>query len=454
MAKLQEWILSLNPTEYTIHQENDNRIICETDYAKAEINFHESDIIEFIITNKCSGDNVFYLHFQVTDEDRYHELYEEMITCLLNQKDKDSIKVLLSCSSGLTTSFFAEKLNEASELLSLDFTFNAVDIYSIYEKGVDYSVILLAPQVAFKVKEVQKVFKDKLVLAIPASIFGSYDAGQGITFLQDNYKQFIEQQDETSIDDCNCTENDKNILIIGALHEQGRTSIHCRIYAKGIPVNSITYIKDNLTEKDFEDIIRTFSYYDNIDMVAISIPALVADEYIEPDEHDHLPTDLKAYLEKKFNIPVLITNNSNAIAVGIYSINNKYKNFIFFSLPFGSLISGQGTVIDGKLIKGQNGFAGENKHAIVSYNFSNELEKNRFTTEGAAEIIAKELLPTICSLGPEAVYIRNKLTPDTEIIYKYLSYYMPKKYIPELIHVDNIEEFLFFGQLMMCANQK
>jgi glucokinase len=62
--------------------------------------------------------------------------------------------------------------------------------------------------------------------------------------------------------------------------------------------------------------------------------------------------------------PVLVTNDANAAAVGemIYGAAKGMKNFVVITLGTGV---GSGIVIDGKLVYGQDGFAGEVGHTIV-----------------------------------------------------------------------------------------
>ena len=54
----------------------------------------------------------------------------------------------------------------------------------------DYDVILLAPQVSFRLSEVEGVLKNKRVYALSPALFGKYDVGNTITFLEDElYKE-------------------------------------------------------------------------------------------------------------------------------------------------------------------------------------------------------------------------------------------------------------------------
>lgn len=72
-------------------------------------------------------------------------------------------------------------------------------------------------------------------------------------------------------------------------------------------------------------------------------------------------------LEKKFSIPAKLTNDANAAAVGEqkYGVAKNMKNFITITLGTGV---GSGIIIDGKIVIGHNGFAGELGHVIVRHN--------------------------------------------------------------------------------------
>jgi len=69
----------------------------------------------------------------------------------------------------------------------------------------------------------------------------------------------------------------------------------------------------------------------------------------------------------KFGIPTALTNDANAAAVGemIYGAARGMKNFIMITLGTGV---GSGIVIDGKIVYGHDGFAGELGHVIVVRN--------------------------------------------------------------------------------------
>jgi glucokinase len=69
-------------------------------------------------------------------------------------------------------------------------------------------------------------------------------------------------------------------------------------------------------------------------------------------------------IQNKFNLPVKLTNDANAAAVGEmqYGCAKGIKHFITITLGTGV---GSGIVIDGKIVVGHDGFAGELGHTIV-----------------------------------------------------------------------------------------
>ena len=79
--------------------------------------------------------------------------------------------------------------------------------------------------------------------------------------------------------------------------------------------------------------------------------------------HDGI-VPLAAMFKERLGIPVALTNDANAAAIGemIYGVVRGMKNFIVITLGTGV---GSGIVINGQLVYGCDGFAGELGHVIV-----------------------------------------------------------------------------------------
>ena len=80
--------------------------------------------------------------------------------------------------------------------------------------------------------------------------------------------------------------------------------------------------------------------------------------------HDGVVPLAKMFSERLNDLPVALTNDANAAAVGemIYGVARGLKNFIVLTLGTGV---GSGIVINGQLVYGHDGFAGELGHVIM-----------------------------------------------------------------------------------------
>ena len=78
------------------------------------------------------------------------------------------------------------------------------------------------------------------------------------------------------------------------------------------------------------------------------------------------PVPFAQMLSDKFGLPVSITNDANAAAIGemTYGVARGLKDFIMITLGTGV---GSGIVINGQVVYGHDGFAGELGHMIVKH---------------------------------------------------------------------------------------
>lgn len=79
------------------------------------------------------------------------------------------------------------------------------------------------------------------------------------------------------------------------------------------------------------------------------------------------PIPLADMVSEKFGIPVAITNDANAAAIGemTYGAARGMKDFIMITLGTGV---GSGIVVNGQMVYGHDGFAGELGHVIMKRN--------------------------------------------------------------------------------------
>ncbi len=120
-----------------------------------------NNIVEEEIYNE-DNENLFYLHFQIANLLQCSTLFEEFYKVLLNYVEKPTIKVILCCSGGLTTSLFSIRLQELSDLHGYSIKFDAQGIQMLSNVYKDYDAVFLAPQIAYKVPSTIKTVKNKI----------------------------------------------------------------------------------------------------------------------------------------------------------------------------------------------------------------------------------------------------------------------------------------------------
>ena len=454
----KNWVLSHSLEKIKIRQNGEN-ISIETKFAHGEINFYELDvqIVEMSITSLENEENKFYLHFELKEMNHAKELFKEMLEVLESLEKQQKIKILLCCTSGLTTNFFKDKLNEVSKLLSLNFEFEAVSFSKLYATAYDYSIILLAPQIYFQFDSVKKNLPDKLVLKVPAKIFASYDTGKLFEFVRAEFDKWQHTTEERAIAKAvGEIKNHSTILSVAVMPFAHQTRIAYRIYEHGEIIKSETVIKGKLNViRDVEDILDTISHRcKKIDIVGIAIPGGIHKGHVDLDDRMIDPKiNFQKLLEEKYKVPVIIHNNLRGAVLGFYAQQKKYKNIVFMSQPRGYLIGGQSILIDGKVLSGTHNNSGEIKFLMRSQIENNEHREHLCNdAERILEIICFEIRAAISIADPELICVRSEMTPDLEKIKEKLSEYVPEEFLPKFVYVTDAEmsEYILLGQMILC----
>ena len=176
MNVFKKWICMQENPNYIIKEHKDF-IQIESSYGIAEVTFNLYCIIELKVVSKKKNEIDFYLHFQMNTLKHAVSLFNEMLESLLKLSDEAKTKVLLCCSGGLTTSYFAREINEANKLLKNAIEVSAVGYNQLYQIGKQFDIIFLAPQISYLHAQIQSILKEQVVLKIPPLVFARYDVG-------------------------------------------------------------------------------------------------------------------------------------------------------------------------------------------------------------------------------------------------------------------------------------
>lgn len=451
----KEWILSIKSDKYrvSLKKDNENVVVITTPYSYTEIIFNELNIIEFSVTNKINEQVEFYLHFQMKTLKHAIELFEEMLETVHQFVYKPKMKVLLSCSGGLTTSYFAEKLNEANEMLSLDYEFAAVPYGELYDAGINYDMILLAPQIGYMHPKIQEILSDKTVVRIPSGIFAKYDVISLIQFLQREKSNQTQMRTRPAkkVSLRRKVNNKHKILSISMIRPNQKVSLYYRLYdEKNHVILDNEVIKNRISIDDIYDILDTvFVTYPDIEYIGLSMPGIVNDGKLMLINEGFDNTDIVGMLKARYNKTFVLVNDVNAIAVGYYASSEVYSTFSFLFQPQGAY-SGIGNIINGVLVEGRKGIAGEAQY-LPFYREEGVLDKVK-TPETIIEVVAKTMACIVSTIGPEAIVFSCPLIFDNDELVKEMLKYLPFEYIPEIIRIDNLNEYNLLGAMMLCAN--
>ncbi|MDR0971207.1 MAG: ROK family protein [Bacteroidales bacterium] len=212
--------------------------------------------------------------------------------------------------------------------------------------------------------------------------------------------------------------------IMGLVNNEGEI-----LKTLSIKTNSFV-IKDEYLNCVTENIISLIEYCDNKDEIsAIGIGAPNGNYYRGTIEYapnlnfkgiipikDYIKTILK---RRGYNLDVIITNDANAAAIGemLFGGAKGVKDFLMITLGTGL---GSGVVVDGKLVYGASGFAGEVGHCIVQI----EGRKCNCGRRGCAETYASATGITNTALEliketttPSSLRNINRKEIDSEKIY-------------------------------------
>ena len=94
------------------------------------------------------------------------------------------IRLLISCTSGMTSSYFAYTMQNSLNTAGLVMTVDAVSYTEIDKVQEAYDYILLAPQIAYKLSEYQAKYGSK-VMSIDAMDFASSNVNRVVNKLME-----------------------------------------------------------------------------------------------------------------------------------------------------------------------------------------------------------------------------------------------------------------------------
>lgn len=457
-----QYVMEQDDPSYTkrIAKENEQEYIeIDTDYAQGSVVVHEINefrIVELKIVNLKNDKVAFYLHFELKDLEHAKELFNEMIASLKSLKKEKKVQVLLCCTSGITTSYFTEKLNEASDLLNMNFSFQAVNYSRLFANAFESDIILLAPQISYMYEKVRGILSDKIVISIPAAVFGAYDVPKLISLVAKKIHEKEEEAEGQKVpaerEQFRCL---KKTLTIAILIENQSVRILYRTYEKGQVIRFGEVIKDKYRLSDLEDLMDVaIAREPDIETVVIMTPGVYFDGCLTFRQPGIYNVDIRKMFTERYNRKFIFMNDANAMALGFYGLQNKTKNLSFYFHPIAARTSGVGNIVNGRLLTGRNNLSGEMQYVAQTIGYSNNPDLLALTPEGTLEIVTKFLVSVIANVDPEVIAVYCDMVPDMQELHNSLARIIQPEFVPELVKVPDCAEYMFAGGLMEAARHE
>ncbi|MDI9218215.1 ROK family protein [Clostridium tertium] len=184
-------------------------------------------------------------------------------------------------------------------------------------------------------------------------------------------------------------------------------------------VNSLgEVLKEKIKEigslEDIETIANTiealYEVYHNIEGIGISVPGVVTnDGYLSGIKmEDWKEIKIKKYLREKFNVPILLENDINSASLAFYNDyieENKCDPISLVYVSFTSLGVGSGVILNGNVLRGDNGYAGEIGFIPVRDTFLNTMLMSNLNDDEYIHVIINTIKTISAIINPSVVVL-------------------------------------------------
>lgn len=253
-------------------------------------------------------------------------------------------------------------------------------------------------------------------------------------------------------------DNDKRVLVISAVFGRSDAAYSYRVYDHGEVAAEGRKTSRTPRVSDVEDLLATVRVEGyrlrDFDAIGLALPGVVDGNVLHNMGAGYAGHDFTDLVEAAAREGVLLQadNNANAAAVGCYVSQGEHENLALYRQPTGYVVGGHGLVVEGRLVRGSHGLAGELGYLIHRTCDRDELAQRAWTTEGMLDLVSNYILASICIASPEVVYVAVDLLPDMDELRAELAKWLPEGTAPKLVHVSDYHERVLVGEYALCLN--
>lgn len=457
----RSWILDQRIDGCTITEGDGSNLVLTGSLVCGSVGFYEIDeavIVELRLDQAIDGESIFFLHFELEDFNRAKELFAEMEDALVEMQHVDVKHVLICCTVGMTSTFFAMKLNETAQTLGVEYDFAAKSIEVAKGGDADFAAVLLAPQVGHMRKEVAAALPGTPVIEIPGKIFGAYDTNGALRLVMDALSGSRVAKDDTHLQPVREYDKSKRVLALSYIHREDEPTLAYRVLDRGKVAATGMLVRRTFSIGTLEDLAATLRVQGwrmrEFDAIGLAVPGVVeGTKVINMRDGKETYFDLGSRLADMWKTNVFLDYNATAAAVGCYVTQDTWENVAFHAQAIGVPDGEEGYVVEGKPLVGRGGRSGHLGPLAAGFALDMELEDASWRVDGMCQLVARYVASLACTIAPEAVYVWCDLVPDMEELHDELAKTLPENAIPELVEVSNYDECVLVGELALCLSR-
>ncbi|WP_413378307.1 ROK family protein [Paenibacillus taichungensis] len=200
------------------------------------------------------------------------------------------------------------------------------------------------------------------------------------------------------------------------------------------------YTMPTFDQKHFYEIIgNVLTQHASIKVIGIGIPGQTVNGEIKVSSHQQLEgIRMIEDLEAQFGLPVMVENDVNAAISGYCAKKELDEDQCVIGIYFPTQYPpGMGIYMDGKVIKGKLGMAGEVKYLPMGIDWYKLVEKETFVAT-----VCKMIQTVNAILAPDQVVIYQKMVEEDAVVQAWQKYQadlsMPS--YPDVILIDSFRE--------------